>query len=225
MIKTQMLTSCLAVAALLAATPLHAAPVLSLLPHSTALQPGATLDVGLQVSGLDTSVPRTLLGAFDFSVQYDAATLTPLAMAFDAGSGLGGASDPSQTLYVSDSSVAGVLRLIGLSLLEASATDCVFCNGLFLSDLQSDTFLLGTMHFQVLGDAMPGTSMLLLPATDAVVSDGGGSPVSISGSANAFFTVPEPAGLPVVVSVLLAAWLAGRGWGFRKVAPALAPAS
>ena len=208
---TKTLISCLALATAMATAPLHAAPVMSLLPLGGVVSPGATLDVDLQVSGLDASVPRTLLGAFDLSVQYDSALLAPLAAAFSPGSRLGDAADPAQTFYASDTSFAGTVRLLGLSLLEASATDCVFCIGPFLADLQGDSFSLGTLHFQVLDGAAPGSSVLLLPAADATLGDAGGATLSVTGDVSAIFVVPEPATLPVAATALLAAWLAGRG--------------
>ena len=131
---------------LLTVAPLQGV-VLSIEPVSQTVLPGSTVNANLVVSGLGNHAAPSL-GTFDVNVSFNDGLLGLSNVSF--GTLLGDVSLGEATTTV-DTSVAGVVQLFELSLLEADSTTCVFCIPPFLVDLQPSSFTLATLTFAALG--------------------------------------------------------------------------
>lgn len=193
--------------------PALASPVISLLPDITTVHPPGNVYLDVVVSGLHSGGTDTLLGAFDLTLVYNpSAVQLILPGPSHLGSGLGDAADPSQTLVGGDDSVAGQFRFFEVSLLEASPSDCVFCSGPYLADLQGDSFSLATLVFYAPPDSSASGAFTTFRLIDATLGDAAGNAITDFGIRNASVDVhmPEPSGVFLVATALFAALRFGR---------------
>jgi hypothetical protein len=181
-----------------------ATPTLSLLPDFQKMHPPQNLFVDVVISGLQSGGTNTLLGAFDLTIQFDPNVLSLLTGAPSGlGTGLGNPTDPSETLVGANIPSPGTFNFFEVSLLEGSASTCIFCIGPYLEDLQGDTFSLATLAFFAPGSsANPSFTNILI--TDAVLGDANGDPISNPIIRNASVAVPEPSSFLLLMGGLVA---------------------
>lgn len=188
--------------ALLAISTQAGAVVLSLAPSSQTAVPTDTVSLDITVSGLTAGGPDSL-GDFDVDIAYDSTALSFTGYslgAFLGDIGLGEALD----LSFGDLG-GGIINLAEVSLLEADAASCVFCAGLYLDDIQPDSFVLATLDFVV--DVLSvGSSTTVAIDTVWALGDGFGLPLDVTGTSNAVIRNPAPSGNvpePATVALLM----------------------
>lgn len=206
--------------------------------------------VGLHAAVPDSDIPagvdmslapfraNAFLAAFGFDLLFD-----PSVLAFSlAGSSPGPAlGSPSQgeAFYDLDESTPGIVRLLGVSFLEESASSCLFCIAPYLDQLQSDgngaplnklrlatlAFVLAgnqgvlpestrlTLNDAVLADPL-GNEIALLDRNGVAVHEGVGQPITATTDPVTGFLRAEGAviaiGVPDTLSLLFASTLAWR---------------
>ena len=181
-----------------------ATPTLSLIPNVPKIHPPQNLFVDIVISGLQSGATNTLLGAFDLTIQFNPNVLSLLTGAPSAlGTGLGDPADPLQTVVGANIPAPGTFNFFEVSLLEGSASTCIFCSGPYLEDLQGDTFSLATLAFFAPGSsANPSFTNILI--TDAILGDANGDPISNPIIRNASVAVPEPSSFLLLMGGLVA---------------------
>ncbi|GGB95862.1 FG-GAP repeat domain-containing protein [Pseudoduganella buxea] len=197
----------------------QASPILYLQPERQTAQPGAPVVMGLWIRDLD--FPADTVGAFDVELNYDDDFLRLASVRF--GPALGAPSERIEqiTVGVPGDDPASV-RMVVVSLLEASPDDCYFCQpGPYLVDLQSDMFQLATLTFDWI-HAGPGTTTV--DFSYALLADGYGEILPVAALIPAQVGIPEP-GTAMLVGMGLLAMLCGRrpgaGTPVRRRLPAL----
>jgi hypothetical protein len=195
----------------------QAFPLLSLTASPGTVSVGSVVNIELLVSGLgDHTAPS--LGAFDVIIAFNPALLSPAGVAFDTGLGDPNASPP-EAYPSADTSVAGTVKLIVTSLLEANAATCSLCLPPYLDDLQGSAFRLATLTFT--GDS-PGTAVMSLTINALADAQGEALDADIQGTAVTVVGTPEPGSLMLLA--LGGAGLSGfarRGGGARGKSAAL----
>lgn len=166
---------------------------IAFVPAAQVVLGGTPVDVGLAISGLgDHTAPS--LGAFDLTISFDPARLSFSTVVFDTFLGtpdtdftLLGSNSLETSIFVDDT-VAGVVRLVEVSLLFDFE----------LEALQPASFPLATLTFAPLA---PGTGLLTI--TRQTLGDAAGAPLHV---------VPEPG-----TFLLFGAGLIGLiGYGWRR---------
>ena len=189
----------------------QAFPLLSLTASPGTVSVGSVIDIELLVSGLgDQTAPS--LGVFDVIIAFNPALLSPAGVAFDTGLGDPNASPPEAYLSA-DTSVAGTVKLIVTSLLEANGATCIFCVPPYLDDLQGSAFRLATLSFT---GGSPGTAAMSLTIDALADAQGEALEAIIQGTAVTVVGTPEPGSL--MLFALGCAGLSGfarRGAGAR----------
>lgn len=179
----------------LAQAPVSHAALLSLQPDTLLASNGDTISFEVIVSGLGDFSPDSL-GAFDFSISYDASVLSFADYSLGHFLGdLGGFT----ALDVSGGDLGGTVNLAEISLLLPASLDA----------LQPDSFLLASLSFDVLNLAAGATSSLDF-VDGAILSDAAGTalPASTSGPAT-IGAIPLPGTLLLILGALLG-WRASR---------------
>lgn len=209
-----------AAAALMLATAasVHAAPVLGLYASTDKIHPPEAFTIDVVLSGLRSPGGVTLLGGFDFVLDFDPHVARLTGWSF--GTGLGDPDDALQTLVGADDVLAefGRIGLFSVSLLEGRDT-CFFCTGPYLDDLQGDSLTLASFQFESPGLAptRPNgwTTEYLLPVGRVTLADELGNPITGVTTFGATVSVPEPATGWLLAAALVAARLARRPRGAR----------
>ena len=182
-----------------------ATPVLSLVPETDKVHPPENLYVDIVLSGLAHTDASSLLGAFDLTIHYSSASMIFQPIGSSLGSGLGDPTDPAQTLIGSNNDVPGVFRFFEVSLLEATSSGCQFCSGPYLEDLQNtDSLVLARLLFYSPGK-VGDFATFIAPRDEVVLSDANGVQITDFDIVNGMVRMPEPAGLMLVATALLAA--------------------
>jgi hypothetical protein len=200
---------------------------ISLVPSTPKIQPGDNIFVDINISGLHETFSSgnqvdSVLAAFSLDFLYDPSLLTFLAVP-PAGWGphLGDVHSGEATGFV-DEFTPGVLSLDLVSLLDESATNCVFCVPPYLDNLQRvdptdstspylDTFRLATLGFYAPYGGNPGlpswpstspsrstvfgTSNVVLSDPDGFevsLLDASGNPIGPAPVSTPFITVAVP---------------------------------
>lgn len=171
---------------------------LSVNPVTQTVDPGTPVQVDLVIAGLGNHTAPSL-GAFDLDLSFNAGVLAFTGLTF--GGALG--DELAGEAFVSFSTGAGTVNLFEVSLLEPSATGCIFCLAPYLEDLQTDSFVLATLDFTALGI---GTSALGISINalsdgygDALTADTQTGRVTVAAAA----TVPAPSTLLLMMAGLL----------------------
>ncbi len=144
---------------------------ISVVPSGSNIILGSSISVDLVMSDLGNHA-APLLGAFDVDLNYDdnKFNLTDLSFGFSLGSlSLGEAISSSNT------ETSGIINLSEVSLLEQSASNCIFCIAPYLEDLQNGSVVLATLTFQ---STNPGTAAFDLTINS--VSDANGDSLTTS---------------------------------------------
>src|SRR5271166_1836951 len=184
--------------------PTRAAPVITLVPMPTTINPPANLSIDVDISGLRSGGQNIILGAFDLTINFDPDVLEFLQIGSHFGTGLGDPGDPLQTAVGGDLS-PGSFRFFEVSLLDAST----------LEALQSDSFSLATLLFYAPGTSPrpPFTDLPLSPACSAsstppgcsILSDADGNDINNFGIVNARVDIPEPSTILLLLVALAGA--------------------
>ncbi len=187
----------------LASLSTFATPIISLVPQFQKVHPLQNLNVDVVISGLQPGGTDSLLAAFDLTIHYNANYFVFLPANSALGTGLGDPADPSQTVIGGDNSTAGIFQFYEVSLLEPSASTCVFCTGPYLADLQSDTFSLASLTFYYPGPAPSQPSLANFIVQNADLSDPLGNPIPFTTRNASVIVAPEPSDLAIFGSALL----------------------
>lgn len=187
--------------------PVHAFPVVSILPAQQIVEAPGAFSVTVNISGLQADDPARLLGAFSVDLLFDPAVLSYFPSPPVGWGGALGDVAAGQAVTTFDPSTPGVIHLGETSLLEANADTCVFCTGPFLADLQGNSFKLVTLSFF---DAASSGSTVLNLASPVFV-DANGFPIPLGGLNGATIRVPEPGSI-----AMLAMGVALMGWVRRR---------
>lgn len=178
------------IAAVIASALVMAAPAFAALitvtPSQPSLQVGDSLSVTLSISGLGVGAAPSV-GAFDLDLLYDASVLSFQSAAFGNQLNILGLG----SIQSVDSSVAGAVNLFELSFDFADD----------LNTLQSDSFVLATLAFSVVG---AGASDLLISIL--TLGDADGNPLTASAqNAKVFVGTPSAVPLPAAGWLFLSA--------------------
>lgn len=178
---------------------------LSIIPSAGSAVVGGNVNADLVISDLGSGGAASTVGAFDINIGFDSSILSLNNVTFGA---LLGNLSLSEAIAAFDNSTPGTVNLFEVSLLEASASTCVFCQTPYLDSLQPSSFLLATLSF--IGTSQ-GTSTLT-PVINAI-GDGEGNDlarglITAAGSVTVGrpVTVPEPSIL-ALLSVGLLGWM------------------
>jgi len=205
MLKSMILASLLFV---LASAPARAV-FLSIDPPSQAVSAGSAFDIAVTVSGLGGFVPPTV-SVFDLDIDFD-----PLVTGFQSvefGQHLGDINAFEASILFDTLRDADTVHVGESSFLEESSTSCIVCLPPYLEDLQPDTFVLATLHFNAL---LPGVADFRVSVNS--FGDGFGNPLAVDQIDNgsvSVTTVPEPPVLLLFAFVGLAMmvrWYLTRG--------------
>jgi len=125
---------------------------------------GEALSVDVYVTGIGQADAPTL-GAYDFNLFYD-----PLLFGLSSVSFSSALGDDYffEALLGVDEPALGNLNTYGISLLEESASTCIFCIDPYLEDIQSDSMVLATFVFNALLDGIGGFDLVSLAMSDGV---------------------------------------------------------
>jgi hypothetical protein len=190
---------------MLAPEATQAQPTVTVVPTSRFIQPPQNVEISLVISGLQPpGGPNISLAAFDLTLRYDPSVFQALTFGASVGAGLGDVNDPTQTAIGADISTPGAMRVYEVSFLESSSTDCVFCTGPYLEDLQSGSRLLLTRQlFRAYNNQTPpGDYEFGLLRSEIILSDADGNQITNFNFTSGIVTVvPEPS----------AAWLLACG--------------
>jgi hypothetical protein len=158
-------------------------------------------NIDLIVSDLSEFDSETL-GAFDVNLFFDSALLALTEVRFGNFLGVDTAGEVLQGATVLDN----FLNLFSVSLLENSDTDCIFCTGHYLQNIQSSNFLLLTLSFQAVSAGIVDFSLQPL-----ALSGGDGTPLHDADSSDNFLSISigarsisEPSAIFLFVFGLLA---------------------
>jgi hypothetical protein len=185
----------------LAQAPLAHSALISLEPGTTVANTGDTFSLDLVISGLNSSGSDSL-GAFDISIGFDASALS--FTSYVLGDFLGDVG-ASEAIDASGGVSGGSVNMAEVSLLSAGVLDA----------LQSDTFTLATLNFNVI-DLEGGATTQLSFGSGPVLGDAFGFailPVMTSAPANIRSTssgVPVPGTLLLLVTSLFGFLTLGR---------------
>lgn len=209
-IATVLLVSVLA---LLSAPRAHALAILIEPPAGQVLKihPGETIRVDINVVGLhapvaDTDLPPgtvsgagpfradSFLAAFNFDFEFDENVLVFALGGSSPGTALGAPSQ-GESLYELTRPSAGIIRLLGVSLLEESSNTCMSCLPPYLDVLQSDgtgapidKLRLATLAFYLPVGQGPLAETTLFKVSDIVLSDSLGNEIPLlDANGNAVF--------------------------------------
>jgi hypothetical protein len=178
----------------IAQVPVAHATLLSLQPDTTFAGTGDSISLDLIVSGLGDFGPDSL-GAFDVSVEYDAAVLSFASYALGSllgDLGLFEAIDAS----AGDSGVS--VNVAEVSLLSAVS----------LNALQPGEFVLASLNFDVLNRSMGGATQFSI-ASSPILAEAGGSRLPVTDTVSAIVegraSVPLP-GMPVLFLIAMFGW-------------------
>jgi hypothetical protein len=165
---------------------------LGLEPLSQLVSPGDPLDVAVRISGLGSLGPPSL-SAFDVDVFYD-----PGVLGY-TGADLGDPLLGDQLDLFALGSIGGAVPGLGTVNVFEISLDLPDD----LNDLQADSFVLFTLHFDAL---LPGASSLGLAANS--LGDAFGDPLSADVTGGSVTVVPEPGSAQLVAPglALLAIW-------------------
>ena len=175
---------------------------LDLVPSKQKVFGGEVFYVNVVISGLRTAGLNAAVAAFDLEVSFsgwDVSALSGPPTAF--GSALG---DPglAEAITFADFSDPNVLRIAETSLLDAGT----------LTDLQSDSFILATLGFQVASEPLGGPASFFISQFDIAdafgrpITDDAGNPVPIQTSP-VNVSLPVPPTLYLTLAALLGAML------------------
>ena len=174
--------------------PVHAFPVISILPAQQIVEGPGVFSVSVNISGLKADDPARLLGAFSVDLLFDPAVLSYFPSPPASWGGALGDVAAGQAVTTFDPSTPGVIHLGETSLLEANPDTCVFCTGPFLSDLQGNSFKLVTLSF--FDSASSGSTVLSL--VKPIFVDANGFPIPLGGLNGATVQVPEPGNIAML---------------------------
>lgn len=156
--------------------------------QTQAIPAGVTVHADFYVSGLG-GVGDPSVGAFDINVGFDPSVLRPTFAVFD--SGLGDPNDSGQTLNSFDFSIAGLVNIAEVSLLDNTTLDSLQPN---------DTLHLGMIKFITLQALTPGVSELFF--SSFIVDDGFGNNLLPLDVTEGSVYIPEPSTVMLFVSGL-----------------------
>ena len=167
---------------------------LSVIPNQSTVNLGSPLSVNVVISSIDNF--DFTLGGFDIDLAYDTSVLNLAGINF--GSALG---DESAFESVTDTSAStlGNANLTELSLLEASASDCVFCLVPYLEDLQGNSFILVSLNFDTIGTGNAGFGLSINMLSDGNANELG---ANIDLNQAQVTSVPLPAAAWLFASML-----------------------
>lgn len=186
---------CLVLCALLLCVVRSAAadPFIFFTAHPLKIHEGENILLDVNIGGLRSGGTDALLGAFQLTLHFDA-RLNLLVSGLD-GVGLGAALGDvgaGEAVAGAQPPTPGSFTFFEVSLLEGRASECVFCTGPYLEDLQSDSFRLATRGFYLPFNPGPGPGRLEFSASDIVLSDANGNALPVGATIPLTVTVPEP---------------------------------
>lgn len=192
--------------AMLATALLHSsfarAALIELQPETALASTGDSLSLDVVISGLGDTGPVSL-GAFDISFGFDDAVLA--FTGYILGSKLGDVG-LAEAIDASTGSSGSVANVAEVSLLSAPDLDL----------LQSATFAVATLHFDVIGLGA-GVSTQIDVLQGAVLADAFGSQISVSGLGSASVVgVPVPDTL-MLLAASLCGWVSSKRTPVRRV--------
>jgi len=168
---------------LISSAAVNAAISLNLEPSSYHLSVRSPFTVNLVVNGLgDHTAPS--LSAFDVDVSFDALLFSLGTVTF--GPGLGDLF-MDEAMAALNSSTPGTVNLSEFSMLEVNSSNCFFCTGPYLEDLQTSTLTLASLSFTAV---QSGTGSFGLAVNS--FADGFGDPLIAGLSAIPSVSVPNP---------------------------------
>ena len=177
-------------------------------PNVQTVAVGASINLGLVIDGLGNNTAPSL-GTFDVTANFDSLFFSLTGVTF--GPSLGNPDPASnETAIISDISVAGLIGLFEVSLLEANAGNCIFCIPPYLEDLQTSSFTLATLTFKAL---TPGAAVFGLSINS--VGDAFGNPLNVDSEGASVSIlpssiIPEPGEMSLFVLGLLSAGILGK---------------
>ena len=178
---------------LLACLGLHASiarsALIELQPSVLFAGPGDSLALDIVVGGLSSAGPESL-GAFDISVGFDVSSIS--FTGYSLGNFLGNVG-LAEAIDASAGDMGGAVNLAEVSLLAASD----------LNLLQSDSFVLGTLAFDVV-NLGPSDVTQLSVLSGSLLVDAFGSPLNVASLGGASVRgVPSPGTLMLLVASML----------------------
>ena len=165
------------------------AALIELQPSTLFAGPGDSLALDIVVGGLSSAGPESL-GAFDISVGFDVSSIS--FTGYSLGNFLGNVG-LAEAIDASAGDMGGAVNLAEVSLLAASDLDL----------LQSDSFVLGTLAFDVV-NLGPSDVTQLSVLSGSLLVDAFGSPLNVASLGGASVRgVPSPGTLMLLVASML----------------------